>query len=172
MKNKMKIMIVIVLGIALVVGGCILCFLPKNTSQNEPVINDNKPVEEIEEVEPSKAREMYEETISSCSGALVWDLKVGDIIQIKDKPKNVCKNENYYSKMVGYTYDTYGNVIIHVNVLKKVGTELRKLDDTFVDQYNEDELDLILNHGTTYEYVYQKDGEAYKLIEVHLMPLP
>ena len=71
--------------------------------------------------------------------------------------------------MIGYTYDKDGNVIIHVNVLKKVDNKLFDLNDNEVATFSEDTVKESLNKGTTYEYVYKEENDSYRLIEVKLM---
>ena len=89
--------------------------------------------------------------------------------------------ENIFNEITGSNFkfeyvteeELENNVIIHVNVLKKDGSKLYKLDNTFVADYSEETLDDSLNFGTTYEYVYQNNGDTYKLIRVQLMaPIP
>ncbi len=142
----------------------------KNPTSEEPMTDGT-----IEQpVEPEEAISMYEEMADTCSGAHVWDLKEGDVIHIDDiQTMNTCKTDNYYSKMIGYTYDLEENLIIHENILKKVDNKLYKMDDTFVADYTEETLNDSLDFGTTYEYKYEKLGEGnYKLSEVKLMALP
>ena len=172
-KKKMWILIgsgaILVLVIILVVA---FAFMGKNQdgeNSNEPIGDEHI----VQPVEPDQAIHMYEETTKTCDGVLVWDLQVGDTIPVDNMNavSGACQKDHYYSKMIGYTYDLDNNVIVHVNVLKNEDGKLYKLDDTFVADYSEETLDDSLNFGTTYEYVYQKDGENYKLIRVQLMAL-
>ncbi len=176
--NKNQKIVLLVVGALLLV--LILIFViglflkPKNELENPPA--PEEPITDmynIQQVEPTEAETMYKEVASACTGALVWNLDIGQTVQIDDLSNmNTCHTDDYYSKMIGYTYDLDNNVLIHVNVLKKVDNELRKLDDTRVAEFSEEGLNDALNLGTTYEYVYQPNGDNYKLIEVKLMALP
>ena len=170
-KKKLWILIGSVVAIVLVIILVVVfAFARKNQeggNPNEPVVDEHP----TQLVEPEQAINMYEETVNTCDGVLVWDLQVGDTVSIDNMNvvSGACQKDNYYSKMIGYTYDLENNVIVHVNVLKNEDGKLYKLDNTFVADYSEETLDSSLNVGTTYEYVYQKDGENYKLIRVQLM---
>lgn len=112
---------------------------------------------------------MYNTLTAECKGALVWNLTVGEIIEIDDLANtNACHNDNYYSKMIGYTYNDIG-VVIHVNVLEKKENSLYKLDNTYVGEYNDETLDTFLDQGTTYEYVFEEQENGYQLVSVKLM---
>ena len=122
-------------------------------------------------VEPEEAEGMYQELTQNCTGALVWNLEVGDKIAITDlSTTEACKNEDYYSKMIGYTYNDLG-VVLHVNVLKRTGNSVYKLDDTYVGEYDENNIDTLLESGTTYEYTFVQKEDRYELTEVSLMPV-
>jgi len=126
--------------------------------------------EETQEVSPEEATAMYDELTSNCDGVFVWDLKEGDTVSISSLENNsACQKDNYYSKMIGYTYDLQNNVILHVNVLKRVDNDLYTLDDKRVGEYKESTIHESLDSGTTYVYTYQKTDEAYKLVKVELM---
>ena len=140
----------------------------------EPRINnDNTQSNDITEnkVSSDEATEMYNLVTKDCSGALVFDLKEGEIVRIDNinDYSNACKTNDYYSKMIGYTYDYDGNVIIHVNVLKKANNKLYDLNDNYVAEFSEDTVKESLNKGTTYEYVYKEENDNYRLIEIRLM---
>lgn len=126
----------------------------------------------IQQVSTEKAESMYKELTEKCTGALVWNLKLGEEVEIKDlENSNACQNDGHYSKMIGYTYDKSSNVIIHVNVLKKENDQLFKLNGEKVADFSEEKLNDLLDYGTTYEYVYKKNGDNYKLSKVELMKL-
>ena len=72
--------------------------------------------------------------------------------------------------MIGYTYNDLG-VVLHVNVLKRTGNSVYKLDDTYVGEYDENNIDILLESGTTYEYTFVQKEEQYELTEVSLMPV-
>lgn len=139
----------------------------KQNDKQKNQITDNKI---IQDVSPNKAEEMYDELTEKCTGVLIWDLKPGDEVTIDRLDNtNACKKDDHYSKMIGYTYDKDRNVIIHVNVLKKQENNLYKLDNTFIGEFNEEKLNDLLDYGTTYKYIYQKNKENYKLSKVELM---
>lgn len=173
MKNNKKIIILILVGVlAITVGvSCLFLLKPskknKDSSNKDTQITDNKI---IQDVSPDKAESMYGELTEKCTGALVWDLKPGDEVTIDNLDNsNACKTNDHYSKMIGYTYDKDNNVIIHVNLLKKVDNKLYKLDDTFVGDFSESDLNDLLDKGTTYKYIYVKNDKNYKLSKVELM---
>ena len=94
-----------------------------------------------------------------------------DTIPYKEIYKDgICRtDDNYYSKMIGYTYDLDGNVVIHVNILKKEENTLKKLNDDVVGEYSSDTINEMLNMGTTYEYIYTGNDGNYTLSDVRLM---
>lgn len=172
MKNK-KIIILSIVGILVIIAGVSGAFLltanKKNKDNKKPdtQVTDNKI---IQDVNPDKAESMYEELTEKCTGALVWNLKPGDEVAIDNLDNSTaCKTNDHYSKMIGYTYDKDKNVVIHVNLLKKVNNNLYKLDDTFVGEFKEETLNDLLDLGTTYKYLYTKNGKNYKLSKVELM---
>jgi len=163
-KRKLIAYIVgIVLLLIVIIGGGFLLF---NKDKKDP-ITDNDPVQNVT---PDQAEEMYSELTTNCTGAMVWDLKLGDKVEIQDLSQNTnaCKTNDHYSKMVGY-YEIDNGVVIHVNVLKKQDDKLYKLDGTLVGVYEEASLDTLLDGGTTYSYTYMKDHDKYKLTQVELM---
>lgn len=169
-KNKKIFVIVFVILILVILLGLLLWFLFFHKSSNEPNSDDITDNKEIQEVEPTEAENMYQSLIQNCSGALVWNLNLGDEIQIDNLDNtSACQNDNHYSKMIGYTYDVDGNVIIHVNVLKRVENQLFKIDDTPVGEFHEESINDLLEQGTTYQYFYKKEGDNYKLFKVDLM---
>ena len=165
--NNKVIWLIVVIVVILIVVFFVWFFSKKEMIGNGDDVTDNTI---IQEVSPSEADNMYQSLIQNCTGALVWDLKVGDEIQIDNlESMSACQNDNHYSKMIGYTYDESGNVIIHVNVLKNVNNQLYTMDDILVGDFSEDEIDQLLEQGTTYEYFYKKNGDGYKLFKVDLM---
>ncbi len=163
---------VLIIGIAIllvvIIGGGILIFgNSKKLKENNPTV-DNQPIEKIN---PEQAEDMYGTLTSECQGALVWNLAVGEKITIDNlADSNACHNDNYYSKMIGYTYNDVG-VVLHVNVLKRVENNLYKIDDTFVSTYSDETINESLDFGTTYEYVFVKVNDVYQLNSVNLMPV-
>ena len=163
---------VLIIGIAIllvvIIGGGILLFgNSKKLNESTPTV-DNQPIEEIN---PEQAEDMYGTLTSECQGALVWNLAVGEKITIDNlADSNACHNDNYYSKMIGYTYNDVG-LVLHVNVLKRVENNLYKIDDTFVSTYSDETINESLDFGTTYEYVFVKVNDVYQLNSVNLMPV-
>lgn len=169
-KLEKKKLIVLGVGITIVlvviIGGGFLLFgdkEPNNPSDGDEITGN------IPEVSPEKAEGMYGQLTEKCSGALIWDLKVGDKVEITDlNNTNACQNNNYYSKMIAYSYNDIG-VTVYVNVLKNENGNLYRLDNTLVDVYSAETLSESLEKGTTYIYTYKEDGENYKLVQVELM---
>lgn len=162
----LAILCVIVIMICVLVSLLFFKPEPKTSKDNDQSNNviENK-------VSSDEATEMYNNVTKDCSGALVFDLKEGDKVEIDNinDYSSACKTNDYYSKMIGYTYDREGNVIIHVNVLKKVNNKLYDLNDNEVADFSEDTVKESLNKGTTYEYVYKEENDSYRLIEIKLM---
>lgn len=168
LKNK-KVMIslgcVLILVIVLGVG----VFFFSNKDENKPGENNNPITDHdfTQDVTPEEAEGMYKDLVQDCTGALVFDLSVGDVVTLDGVPSSdSCKTDNHYSKLFGYTYDEDGNMIMHVKVLKREGDELYTLDGTSVGIYEEDKLTSLLDYGTTYVYTYQKIGDSYQLSKV------
>ncbi len=172
LNQKQKVLIISVIGgvLLIVVVAVLVVSLMKKPSF-DPSVSDNKI---YQDVEPEEAMGMYSELTEACTGALVWNIGVGDVVSIDDLSNtNACQSENYYSRMIGYTYDADSNVIMHVNVLKKVDDKLYRMDDTLVGDFNSDTIDESLNYGTTYEYLFQRTETDYVLSQVKLMdPIP
>lgn len=164
-KRKMVVIVVgIVLLLVVIIGGGFLIF----RKTDNPVISDP---DIPNEVSPEQAEDIYSNLTKNCSGAMVWDLNLGDSVVIDniEDYHTSCKTDNYYSKMVGYTYDENDNLILHVNVLKKVENKVYKLDDILIGEYVEENISDLLDNGTTYVYTYNKGADAYKLTKVELM---
>lgn len=164
-KRKMTVIIIgIIILLVVVIGGGFLLFGKKdNYIISDPDIPN--------EVSPEHALDIFNDLTKECSGAMVWNIKLGESVEIHniEDYRNSCKTENYYSKMIGYTYDINDNLVLHVNVLKKVNDNVYKLDDTFVGVYLEENINLLLDEGTTYIYTYHKNENAYQLFKVELM---
>ncbi len=171
---KQKILIGTILGILVIGIICTCVFLGKKEPQEKDNNNDMNDSQIVQDVSPDEATGMYDTLTEKCTGALVWNLELGQTIEIDNlENTNACQNDNHYSKMIGYTYDEQNNVVIHVNILKKVENSLYKLDNTLVGEFKEEELNNLLDQGTTYVYTYKKVGENYKLENVKLMdPVP
>jgi hypothetical protein len=166
-KKKVTVYVVgIILIVIVIIGGGILLFKPKS----DETIDNVGSTGTLPHVEPEEAENMYSEIANVCTGAMVWNLELGQTVEINNLADNTdaCKTDNYYSKMLGY-YDIEDGVVIHVNVLKRVDDNMYKLNDTLVGAYDDDKLDALLDAGTTYSYTYKKDGEDYKLVQVELM---
>lgn len=171
LSKKKQAILLAILCIIIIMLGILISFLffKPESKGNNGVDQSNNVVEN--KVSTDEATEMYNNVTKDCSGALVFDLKEGDKVDIENinDYSSACKTNDYYSKMIGYTYDKDGNVIIHVNVLKKVDNKLFDLNDNEVATFSEDTLKESLNKGTTYEYVYKEENDSYRLIEVKLM---
>lgn len=160
-----KIIVVVSILLLIIIGGAVLLFHELERTPKDQILDN----EIIQKVEPEEAQNMYNTLTAECKGALVWNLTVGEIIEIDDLSNtNACHNDNYYSKMIGYTYNDIG-VVIHVNVLEKKENSLYKLDNTYVGEYNDETLDIFLDQGTTYEYVFEEQEKGYQLVSVKLM---
>ena len=160
-----KIIVVVSILLLIIIGGAVLLFHELERTPKDQILDN----EIIQKVEPEEAQNMYNILTAECKGALVWNLTVGEIIEIDDLSNtNACHNDNYYSKMIGYTYNDIG-VVIHVNVLEKKENSLYKLDNTYVGEYNDETLDIFLDQGTTYEYVFEEQEKGYQLVSVKLM---
>ena len=160
-----KIIVVVSILLLIIIGGAVLLFHELERTPKDQILDN----EIIQKVEPEEAQNMYNILTAECKGALVWNLTVGEIIEIDDLSNtNACHNDNYYSKMIGYTYNDIG-VVIHVNVLEKKENSLYKLDNTYVGEYNDETLDTFLDQGTTYEYVFEEQENGYQLVSVKLM---
>ena len=162
LSKKKQAILLAILCIIIIMLGILISFLffKPESKGNNGTDQSNNVVEN--KVSTDEATEMYNNVTKDCSGALVFDLKEGDKVDIE----NI---NDYYSKMIGYTYDKDGHVIIHVNVLKKVDNKLFDLNDNEVAPFSEDTVKESLNKGTTYEYVYKEEIDSYRLIEVKLM---
>ena len=116
-KRGLVLLILLVIAIALIGTGGYILLTSKSANKRNPENNDSTGGNKIiQEISPEKADDLYKELTEKCTGALVWNLKQGDEVEIKDLEKsNACQNDNHYSKMIGYTYDEDSNVIIHVN---------------------------------------------------------
>ena len=165
-RQKQVLFVGIFLLLVVIIGGGVLLFAKPKSEDNNDHILDNEP---IQEVDPEEAINMYSTLTDECSGALVWDLGVGQTVTIDNlADTNACHTDNYYSKMIGYTYNDVG-VVLHVNVLKRVENNLYKIDDTLVGTYDDATIDASLDNGTTYEYVFEKKDDQYQLVSVKLM---
>lgn len=171
LSKKKQAILLAILCIIIIMLGILISFLffKPGSKENNGTDQSNNVVEN--KVSTDEATEMYNNVTKDCSGALVFDLKEGDKVDIENinDYSSACKTNDYYSKMIGYTYDKDGNVIIHVNVLKKVDNKLFDLNDNEVATFSEDTVKESLNKGTTYEYVYKEENDSYRLIEVKLM---
>ena len=163
--QKKVIIIGVFVLLLVIIGGSFLLFYKPNETTEEPLLDN----ETIKEIEPSEAEEMYDTLTEECQGALVWNLAVGEVIEINNlESMNACHNDNYYSKMIGYTYNDIG-VVIHVNVLERKENSLYKLDNTYIGEYTAETIDVSLEQGTTYEYVFENQENGYQLVSVKLM---
>lgn len=169
--KKTKVILVIILCLIIVMIGVLLSLLfTKSEKQNNS--GENEATNVIEnKVSADEATNMYNDITKDCTGALVFNLKEGEQVDIENinDYTSACKTNDYYSKMIGYTYDLDGNVVIHVNVLKKINDKLYDLKDNEVAEFSENTVKESLNKGTTYEYIYKEENDSYRLIEVKLM---
>ena len=152
------------------IGILISLLFSKSEKRNNSAKNEATNVIE-NKVSADEATNMYNDITKNCTGALVFDLKEGEQVDIENinDYTSACKTNDYYSKMIGYTYDLDGNVVIHVNILKKINDKLYDLKDNEVAEFSENTVKESLNKGTTYEYIYKEENGSYRLIKVKLM---
>lgn len=152
------------------IGILISLLFSKSEKRNNSANNEATNVIE-NKVSADEATNMYNDITKNCTGALVFDLKEGEQVDIENinDYTSACKTNDYYSKMIGYTYDLDGNVVIHVNILKKINDKLYDLKDNEVAEFSENTVKESLNKGTTYEYIYKEENGSYRLIKVKLM---
>ncbi len=169
--KKTKAFLGIILCLIIVMGGILISLLfsesekRNNSAENEATnVIENK-------VSADEAINMYNDITKDCTGTLVFNLKEGEQVDIENinDYTSAYKINDYYSKMIGYTYDLDGNVVIHVNILKKINDKLYDLKDNEVAEFSENTVKESLNKGTTYEYIYKEENGSYRLIEVKLM---
>ncbi len=131
------------------IGILISLLFSKSEKRNNSA--ENKATNVIEnKVSADEAINMYNDITKDCTGALVFNLKEGEQVDIENinDYTSACKTNDYYSKMIGYTYD---------------------LKDNEVAEFSENTVKESLNKGTTYEYIYKEETGSYRLIEVKLM---
>lgn len=152
------------------IGILISLLFSKSEKRNNSAKNEATNVIE-NKVSADEATNMYNDITKNCTGALVFDLKEGEQVDIENinDYTSACKTNDYYSKMIGYTYDLDGNVVIHVNILKKINDKLYDLKDNEVAEFSENTVKESLNKGSTYEYIYKEENGSYRLIKVKLM---
>lgn len=165
-----KKIILVVLGILIMIILFILLMLGVLKNENKKEFESGSH-DIYNKVSVDEAEQLYDDVTKDCTGALVFDLKPGENVKIDNMNDytTACKSDNYYSKMIGYTYDLDGNVVIHVNILKKEENTLKKLNDDVVGEYSSDTINEMLNMGTTYEYIYTGNDGNYTLSDVRLM---
>ena len=165
-EKKITVLVVgIFLVVVVIVGGAILLFSPdQEENPNTPAPTEPN----SDEISVDQAEQIYEDLTKDCTGALTWNLSIGDKVPIENLEDytTACKTENYYSKMIGYTYDASGNIILHVNVLKRTDNNVYNLEDELIGTYDDTTINTLLDLGTTYAYTYQNNGENYQLIAV------
>ena len=152
------------------IGILISLLFSKSEKRNNSAKNEATNVIE-NKVSADEATNMYNDITKDCTGALVFDLKESEQVDIENinDYTSACKTNDYYSKMIGYTYDLDGNVVIHVNILKKINDKLYDLKDNEVAEFSENTVKESLNKGSTYEYIYKEENGSYRLIKVKLM---
>ena len=165
-EKKITVLVVgIFLVVVVIVGGAILLFSPdqeKNPNDSDPNRQNNN------QISVDQAEQIYEDLTKDWTGPLTWKLSIGDKVPMENLEDytTACKTENYYSKMIGYTYDASGNVILHVNVLKRTDNNVYNLEDELIGTYDETTINTLLDLGTTYAYTYQNNGDSYQLLAV------
>lgn len=124
----------------------------------------------VQNVLPDEAESIYMNFTNQCNGTYIWNISEGEEKNIMDLNMiESCSSENYYSKLFGYTYDEEQNLIFHVKVLKKVNNQLFQLNHTLVGDYLEGNINDLLDQGTSYEYVFQKEGNQYRFIQLRYL---
>ena len=78
-QKKVIIIGVFVLLLVIISGGFLLFYKPNETTE-EPLLDN----EIIKEIEPLEAEEMYDTLTEECQGSLVWNLAVGEVIEINN----------------------------------------------------------------------------------------
>ena len=164
MKSKGKTLLVLFL-ILILIGA----FLFYNYQMDlKEKIEPNE--QEIETVKidnmPEKVEKIYKELTEKCDGTFIWDSDKEEIVINKILEKEACQKENYYSKLIGYTYDKEENLILHVTVLQRKKENLYKLNEELVGKYNTETIDELLDNGSVYEYIYKKNSSKYNLWKV------
>lgn len=165
-EKKITVLVVgIFLVVVVIVGGAILLFSP---NQDKNPNNSNSNVQNNDQISVDQAEQIYKDLTKDCTGALTWNLSIGDKVPMENLEDytTACKTENYYSKMIGYTYDASRNVILHVNVLKRTDNSVYNLEDELIGTYDETTINTLLDLGTTYAYTYQNNGDSYQLLAV------
>lgn len=160
--NEKKIICLIVFAFMIVY---FLIF--KLNSKSEEFVSG---LDDVNSVQVEEAQNLYNSLIQKCHGTLVWNISHDEIFNLENIDyKNYCYSSGYYSKMIGYTYDSEDNVLMHVNLLKEESGNLYDLEGNFISKYKKDRVDEYFNRGTTYEYIYGKDAESYKLLKVKIV---
>lgn len=123
------------------------------------------------EIEPEVADQIYADFSAQCAGGYVWNLQVGDLLEIDSTSlASACQAENHYSKLVGYSYNDIG-VTLYVSVLKNVNNSLYRIDDSLIGTYDENTLDSMLDQGTTYIYTFKETNGTYTPVQVEIMAM-
>ncbi len=158
--EKYAIVGIVIVVVLIVICICIYAFSHKDADGDGVVESNGITTEEVES--------LYEILMQDCEGAITWDLSAGDAILVTDDMlHNACQNDNYYSKLFGFT-DSETGAIMDVTVMKKVDDKAYKLDGTLIGDFVEEEMDELLNHGTTYRYSYTFHDGIYSLEQVEL----
>lgn len=164
MKSKGKILLILLL-ILIPIGTFLFYKYQMNSKEIEN--NQQETTGNIEKDNMSeKVERIYNELAGKCDGTFIWDRKEEEIVINKIIEKEACQKENYYSKLIGYTYDKEENLILHVTVLQRKKDKLYKLNEELVGEYTSETLNELLDNGSVYEYIYKKNSSKYNLWKV------
>lgn len=95
----------------------------------------------------------YQEMIANCSGTYLFDLKIGEKLNLEEIPKTNCHSENVYSKINGYA-NYNDKVEIYVNVLEVNENKIYDLNHKYLGDYNESNLNEYYLSGSVLLYTF------------------
>ena len=148
--NRKKILIFLGSIIVLLV---ILFLLFLSSSKQEEVVDKN--------IKYKDAQSIYQKLNQNCQGALVWNIKKYQSLNLTyEEARNNCQ-KNYVSRLYAFTSNDE-EVILDVKILELDNEKLYDLDKNFVDDYNINNLNDSLEKGSMYRYSF-KNSTNYPL---------